>query len=194
MTWYTFFKSLHVVTAAIWFGGALMIQAFAFRIIRTNDARRMADFAKDSEVVGMRVFIPATWVLLLAAVGLMLNADLSWGQNWIVLGLIAWAVSFAVGAGFLGPEGGRIAKIIERDGPESPTAQGRIGRILLISRCELVVLLTVIVNMVVKPVGNAGWFWGLLVAMVVGVGAVILAYSSSSMRSAPPATRSPSAM
>jgi uncharacterized membrane protein len=194
MTWYTFFKSLHVVTAAIWFGGALMIQAFAFRIIRTNDARRMADFAKDSEVVGMRVFIPATWVLLLAGVGLMLNADLSWGQNWIVLGLIAWAVSFAVGAGFLGPEGGRIAKIIERDGPESPTAQGRIGRILLISRCELVVLLTVIVNMVVKPVGNAGWFWGLIVAMVVGVGAVILAYSSSSMRSAPPATRSPSAM
>jgi uncharacterized membrane protein len=194
MTWYTFFKSLHVVTAAIWFGGALMIQAFAFRIIRTNDARRMADFAKDSEVVGMRVFIPATWVLLLAAVGLMLNADLSWGQNWIVLGLIAWAVSFAVGAGFLGPEGGRIAKIIERDGPESPAAQARIRRILLISRCELVVLLTVIVNMVVKPVGNAGWFWGLLVAMVVGVGAVILAYSSSSMRSAPPATRSPSAM
>jgi uncharacterized membrane protein len=194
MTWYTFFKSLHVVTAAIWFGGALMIQAFAFRIIRTNDARRMADFAKDSEVVGMRVFIPATWVLLLAAVGLMLNADLSWGQNWIVLGLIAWAVSFAVGAGFLGPEGGRIAKIIERDGPESPAAQARIRRILLISRCELVVLLTVIVNMVVKPVGNAGWFWGLIVAMVVGVGAVILAYSSSSMRSAPPATRSPSAM
>jgi uncharacterized membrane protein len=194
MTWYTFFKSLHVVTAAIWFGGALMIQAFAFRIIRTNDARRMADFAKDSEVVGMRVFIPATWVLLLAAVGLMLNADLSWGQNWIVLGLIAWAVSFAVGAGFLGPEGGRIAKIIERDGPESPAAQARIRRILLISRCELVVLLTVIVNMVVKPVGNAGWFWGLLVAMVVGVGAVILGYSSSSMRSAPPATRSPSAM
>jgi hypothetical protein len=124
----------------------------------------------------------------------MFNADLSWGQNWIVLGLIAWAVSFAVGAGFLGPEGGRIAKIIERDGPESPAAQARIRRILLISRCELVVLLTVIVNMVVKPVGNAGWFWGLLVAMVVGVGAVILGYSSSSMRSAPPATRSPSAM
>jgi len=194
MTWYTFFKSAHVVGAAVWFGGALMIQAFAFRITRTNDARRMADFAKDSEVVGMRVFIPATWVLLLAAIGLMVNADLSWGQNWIVFGLIAWAISFAVGAGFLGPEGGRIAKIIEREGPESPAAQGRIRRILLISRCELVVLLAVIVNMVVKPVGNAGWFWGLLAAMVAGVAAVIAAYSASSMRTAPPVTRSPSAM
>jgi uncharacterized membrane protein len=193
MTWYTFFKSLHVVAAAIWFGGALMIQAFAFRIIRTNDARRMAEFAKDSEVVGMRVFIPATWVLLLAAIGLMVNADLSWGQNWIVFGLIAWAISFVVGAGFLGPEGGRIAKIIENEGPESPAAQARIQRILLISRCELVVLATVIVNMVVKPVGNAGWFWGLLAAMVAGLVAVIAAYSASSMRTAPPATRSPSA-
>jgi uncharacterized membrane protein len=194
MTWYTFFKSLHVVAAVIWVGGAFMIQAFAFRIIRTHDARRTAEFAKDSEVIGMRVFIPTTWVLLLAAIGMMVNLDLSWGQNWIVLGLIAWVLSFAVGAAFLGPESGRIAKIVESEGPESPAAQARIRRILLISRLELVILLTVIVNMVVKPVGNAGWFWGLLAAMVLGLVAVFAAHSSSSMRSAPEATRSPSAM
>jgi uncharacterized membrane protein len=194
MTWYTFFKSVHVIAAVVWAGGALMIQAFALRITRTNDARRMAEFAKDTEVVGMRVFIPATWLLILAAIGLMVNGDLTWGQNWIVFGLISWALSFVVGAGFLGPEGGRIAKIIEQDGPESPAAQARIRRILLISRCEVVVLLTVIVNMVVKPVGNAGWFWGLLAAMLVGLAAVVGAYSASSMRTAPPATRSPSAM
>jgi hypothetical protein len=141
----------------------------------------------------MRLFIPATWLLLLAAIGMMLNLDLSWGQNWIVFSLIAWALSFVVGAGFLGPESGRIAAIIEREGPESPAAQARIGRILLISRCEVVILFAVVVNMVVKAVGNAGWFWGLLAAMVVGIAVVIATYSSSSMRSAPPATRSPSA-
>jgi uncharacterized membrane protein len=192
MTWYTFFKSVHVLAAVIWVGGALMIQAFALRILRTRDARRMAEFAKDSEVIGMRLFIPATWLLLLAAIGMMINLDLSWGQNWIVFSLIAWALSFVVGAGFLGPESGRIAAIIEREGPESPAAQARISRILLISRCEVVILLAVVVNMVVKPVGNAGWFWGLLAAMVVGIAAVIATYSSSSMRTAPPETRSPS--
>jgi uncharacterized membrane protein len=194
VTWYTFFKSVHVVAAVIWVGGAFIIQAFAFRILRTGDARRQAEFAKDSEVIGMRVFIPATWLLLLAGIGMMINLDWSWGQNWIVFALIAFALSFVVGAGFLGPESGRIAKVIERDGPESPEAQRRIRRILLIGRCELIVLLAVIVNMVVKPVGNAGWFWGLLVAMLVGIAAVIATYSSSSIRSAPPATRSPSAM
>jgi uncharacterized membrane protein len=193
MTWYTFFKSLHVVAAAIWVGGAFIIQAYAFRILRSNDARRTVEFTKDTEIVSTRVFIPTTWVLLLAAIGMMVNLDLSWGQNWVVLGLISWTLSFVVGAGLLGPESGRIGKIAEREGPESPAAQARIRRILLVSRLELVILLTVIVNMVVKPVGNAGWFWGLLAGMVIGLVAVVAAYSSSSMRSAPPATRSPSA-
>lgn len=194
MTWYTFFKSAHIIAAAVWVGGAFMMQALAFRITRSGDGRRQAEFAKDSEVVGMRVFIPATWVLLLAGIAMMINFDWSWGQNWVVLGLIAFAISFVVGAAYLGPEGGRIAAVIEREGPESPEALARIRRILLISRIELVVLMTVIVNMTVKPSGNAGWFWGLLVAMVVGIAAVLGAYySSSSTRTAPPATRSPSA-
>ena len=193
MTWYTFFKSLHVVAATIWVGGAAMTQAYALRIVRSRDARRIAAFAKDTEVVSMRLFIPATWVLLLAAIGMMVNGDLGWGQNWIVLGLVSWALSFAIGAGFLGPESGRIAKVVESEGPESPVAQARIRRILLVSRCELVVLIAVVVNMVVKPVGNAGWFWGILAAMALGIAAVVAVHSSSSSRTAAPATRSPSA-
>src|SRR3954467_15947396 len=117
MTWYTFFKSVHVVAASVWVGAATMIQAYAFRITRASDARRQADFAKDTEIVGMRLFIPTTWILLLAGIAMMINFDWPWGQNWIVFGLIAFALSFVVGAGFLGPEGGRIAKLIERDGP-----------------------------------------------------------------------------
>jgi uncharacterized membrane protein len=173
MTWYTFFKSVHVITATIWVGGAFIIQAFALRITRTGDARRQAEFSKDAEVVGMRVFIPSAWILVLAGIAMMINFDWSWGQNWVVFGLIAFALSFIVGAGFIGPEGGRIAAVIERDGVDSPEALARIRRIVLISRCELVVLISVIVNMVVKPTGNAGWFWGLLVAMLVGIGVVI---------------------
>ncbi len=187
MTWYTFFKSVHVTAAAVWVGGAAMIQALAFRITRSGDAKRQADFAKDSEVVGMRVFIPATWVLLLAGIAMMINLDWSWGQNWIVLGLIAFGLSFAVGAGFLGPESGRIAAVIEREGPESPEAQMRIRRILLISRCELVILTAVTVNMVVKPTGNAGWFWGILAAMLLGLVAVVAASRSDVKQAAVPA-------
>jgi uncharacterized membrane protein len=173
VTWYTFFKSVHVITAAIWVGGAAMIQAYAFRILRTGDGRRQAEFSKDTEVVGMRVFMPSTLILFLAAIAMMVNLDWSWTQNWIILGLIAFGLSFVLGAGFIGPEGGRIAELIERDGPDSPAVQARIRRILMISRCELVVLVTVMLNMVVKPIGNNGWFWGMLVAMVLGIATVL---------------------
>ena len=188
MTWYTFFKFVHVAAATVWVGGALMIQAFAFRIVRTRDSKRQADFSKDSELVGMRVFIPATWILLIAGIAMMINADLPWDQNWIVFGLIAFALSFIVGAGFLGPEGGRIAALIEKEGYDSPAALARIRRILLISRCELVILMTVIWSMVVKPTGNDGWFWGALAVMLAGIVAVVLAYRRGEQPMPAPAT------
>jgi uncharacterized membrane protein len=187
LTWYTFFKSIHVITAVIWVGGAAMIQAFAFRILRTGDGKRQADFAKDAEVIGMRVFIPASLILFLAAIAMMVNLDWSWSQNWIVLGVIAFGLSFALGAGFIGPESGRIAELIEKEGPDSPAVQARIRRILTISRCELVVLLIVIVNMVVKPVGQNGWFWGLLVVMVLGIAAVLAVYMRGAQQVPAPA-------
>jgi len=165
-----------------------MIQAYAFRILRTGDGKRQADFAKDTEIVGMRVFIPASLILVIAAVAMMVNLDWSWSQNWIILGLIAFVLSFVLGAGFLGPEGGRIAELIERQGPDSPAVQARIRRILTISRCELIVLLTVIVNMVVKPVGQNGWFWGMLVVMVLGIAAVLAFYAQTSQPVPAPAT------
>jgi uncharacterized membrane protein len=188
MTWYTFFKSVHVITAAIGVGGAAMIQAYAFRILRTNDGRRQAEFSKDTEVVGMRVFVPASLILILAGIGMMVNLDWSWSQNWIILGLIAFGLSFVLGAGFLGPEGGRIAELIEQQGPDSPAVQARIRRILTVSRCELIVLLTVILNMVVKPAGDNGWFWGMLLVMVLGIAGVLAVHLRTEQQVPAPAT------
>ena len=187
MTWYTFFKSIHVICAVVWVGGATTIQAYAFRILATGDGKRQAEFAKDTEVVGMRVFTPASAILFLAAIGMMVNAGWSWGQNWVVLGILAFGLSFVIGAGFLGPESGRIAKLIDAEGPDSPAVKARIRRILTLSRAELVVLLTVIWNMVVKPTGMDGWFWASIIVMVVGVAAVVLAHLRTEQRVPAPA-------
>jgi uncharacterized membrane protein len=177
-----------VTAAVIWVGGAAMIQAYALRVLATRDGRRQAEFAKDTEIVGMRVFVPATVVLFLASIGLMINGHWSWGQNWIVFALIVLALSFAVGAGFLGPEAGRIGHLIETEGHDSPAAGARIRRINMISRCELVVLLAVIWNMVVKPTGQPGWFWGALVVTFVAVGAIAANFARAAGSVPAPAT------
>jgi uncharacterized membrane protein len=187
MTWYTFFKSVHVLAAVIWVGGAAMIQFYAFRVLRTDDGPRQAAFAKDTEVIAMRVISPTSLILFLAAIGLMVNGHWAWGQNWVTLGLVAFGLSFLIGVGFLGPESGRISKTIAAEGPDSPAAQARIRRILAVSRAELVVLLTVIWNMVVKPTGQPGWFWGAVVVTVLGVVAVLGTYLWAEQQLAAPA-------
>jgi uncharacterized membrane protein len=183
MTWYMFFKWVHVFAAVVWVGGALMVQFFALRALASPDARRQAEFSKDAEWVGTRVFVPANIILLLAGVGALENGDLPWGQNWIVFGLVVLGLSFAVGAGYLGPEAGRLGALIEAEGPGSPAVSARIRRILAISRTELVFLFSVVWAMVVKPVGDAGWFWG-GIAVTVVVAALVLGSSLRGARAA----------
>ena len=42
--------------------------------------------------------------------------------------------------------------------------------------------------MVVKPTGNAGWFWGLLIAMLAGIALVVANYLRGAQPAVAPAT------
>jgi uncharacterized membrane protein len=149
-SWYATWKALHVLMAIIWIGGALMIQLFAFRILRETDSTRIAKFSADVEVIGMRTFIPSSLILVVLGFVLVHQAHWEW-KFWIVFALIIWGLSFASGAAFLGPESGRIAKLVEERGGVDEEVQMRIERILLFSRIELVLIALVAMDMVLKP-------------------------------------------
>lgn len=73
------------------------------------------------------------------------------GDDWIVIALALFAVTFLAGLLFFGPESGRISKLIESEGSDSPLVQARIRRILALSRADLVLLFLIAYDMVVKP-------------------------------------------
>ena len=144
--------TIHVLAAVIWVGGATITQVFAVRANRSDDPTKIAGFARDAEWVGTRIFLPMSLILVATGFGIVADAEFyELGEAWIIIGLAAWAASVVTGAAFLGPESGRIAAAIDRDGPESPDAQRRISRIFVISRIELLVLMIIVVDMVVKP-------------------------------------------
>jgi hypothetical protein len=58
-----------------------------------------------------------------------------------------------VGAIYLGPESGRIGKLVAERGPEDGEVRTRMDRVLLVSRIELVVLVSVVFAMTTKPGG-----------------------------------------
>ena len=150
VTWYEFALWVHLFGAVIWVGGGIAIQFFAFRIMRTNDPIRLAGFAKDAEWIGTRVFIPVS--LLLLVFGFVLMSEGNWSYDfWVIFGLVVFALSALTGMAFLGPESGRIGKLVEQHGVEYPEVQARIKRILMLSRIEVTLLVAVVFVMVVKP-------------------------------------------
>jgi uncharacterized membrane protein len=151
MSSYELLLFVHVLTSVVWVGGALSLQVLAIRAERSADGGRVANFATEAEWVGSRVFLPSSIVLLLAGIGLTLEGDWGFTTPWVLLGLIAYGLSALTGSLFLGPESGRIGKMIADVGPQDPDVLARIKRIFLVSRIELVVLLFIVFDMTVKP-------------------------------------------
>jgi uncharacterized membrane protein len=172
VTWYQFWKFVHVSFAVTWVGGGLVAQFFALRALASGNAERMAQFAADVRWIGDRVLVGAALGAFLSGLGLVWNAPF-WtiGTDWIVIGLILFAVTFLTGAFFFGPEAGRIAKQIEAEGADSPAVQERIRRLLVLTRVDLVVLFLIIFDMVVKPSFDDGWtiVGALLVALALSM-------------------------
>ena len=149
MTWYELFLFLHISSAIIWVGGGFFLQVLALRVFGTRDEARIAAFAGDVEVLGLRVFMPSSMVLLLTGVGLVVNGNWDWSEPFVSVGLLVWVISFIAGIAYLGPTSGRIKTEIQAGGA-TPRAQQLISNILRYSRIELVLLWITVFMMVVK--------------------------------------------
>jgi uncharacterized membrane protein len=181
LTLYEFLLFLHIAAAAIWVGGGAMVQLMALRVLAKNDPAALADFSAGVEKVGNRALVPAALTALLSGFGLVWESDF-WtiGDDWIVIGLILFAITFISGAAFFGPESGRITKLIRAEG--AVAAQPRIRRLLVLTRIDLIVLFLIIFDMSVKPSFDDGWT--LLGALLVAV-ALAFAFTAPAWRARP---------
>jgi uncharacterized membrane protein len=172
MTWYTFLLFVHVSMAIVWIGGGFMIQFFALRAVKAGPARAGA-FATDVEWIANRTLIPASLLAVVSGILLVVEGPWSFGDDWIVIGLVLFGITFIAGIAFLGPESGRLGKLIAEQGLESPEAQWRLGRILLFSRLDLVLLFLIVFDMAVKPeLGDGGAILFALLAAAAAVGLI----------------------
>src|ERR687892_322054 len=173
MTWYTFLLFAHIAMAIVWIGGGFMIQLFALRSIKAGPARAAA-FATDVEWIANRTLIPASLLAVVSGLLLVVEGPWSFGDDWIVIGLVLFGITFLAGIAFLGPESGRLGKLIAEQGLESPEAGRRLGRILVFSRLDLVLLFLIVFDMAVKPeLGDGGALLFALLAAAAAAGLIV---------------------
>jgi uncharacterized membrane protein len=152
VSWYEFLLFVHISAAVIWVGGATMMQFFALRAMRASDPMRLAEFGQDVEWIANRVLIPSSALAFVSGVWIVIDSDFwGFGDDWIVIGLILFAITFLAGALYFGPETGRLGKLAESEGPTSPVFQARLQRQLALTRADLMVLFLIIFDMTTKP-------------------------------------------
>jgi uncharacterized membrane protein len=149
---YKWLLAFHILLAVIWVGSNTAIQIFVLRALHAG-GDRIAFFAKEIEWYGTRVLIPTSLTLVVLGFVLLSESDGAWdlGQGWVTFGFVVWLLSFIAGAGYLGPESGRLGKLAEERSPDDPEYQHRIRRIFIVSRIELALLILVVLDMTVKP-------------------------------------------
>ena len=153
LTWYDWFKSLHVLAAVLWVGGNVTLVTYAFLTLRQNDPAEMASFARRAALIGERFFTPMSFIVLAFGFGLMENSASPWtyDQFFVIFALAGWGASALIGMLFLGPEAKRLGRLMPTRAVDDPEVQYRIRRILMVARVDAVLLIAIVFVMTAKP-------------------------------------------
>jgi hypothetical protein len=79
------------------------------------------------------------------------SPEIGFGDTWVTIGLVGWAISFITGIAVLAPRARKLVVLFDTVGDAAPETQAAIRKILLIARIDVAVLLVVVMDMLVKP-------------------------------------------
>jgi uncharacterized membrane protein len=150
MTWYELWLFLHISAVVLWIGGGVAVQVFGALAKSSGDAARSAAFGKDTGVMVRWVFMPSSLVVLVTGILLVDEGNWDWGEWFIVLGLVGWAVVAVTAFGYLTRALKDVGMRMATQGP-SPELGAEMNRLILVARVLILVLFAILFVMVVKP-------------------------------------------
>ncbi|HEV2754272.1 MAG TPA: DUF2269 family protein [Actinomycetota bacterium] len=150
MSLYELLKFLHVLAAAIWVGGAVLLRVQSSRAMGM-DRERAAALAIETSEVGTKLLMPASIVLLVAGLWTAFEGGYGLEPLWVKLGLVIYVVSAVAGAVFLGPLYKQVGELQGQRPADDPEVTSRLQRISTLSWIDLGLLVLAVFVMVVKP-------------------------------------------
>ena len=174
MSRYDIYLFIHILAATIWLGGGFMLVVQGTIAMRRDDESAMEYVLSQSSSLAMRMFIPASLVVFVMGMLMVLDGPWSFSQLWVTLGLIGYAATFVTGAGILGPMGKRIeAQIAEQGFTGEAVTAGR--KLLVLARLDYTLFVLILIDMVLKPTGDdAGVLAVMAVLLVAGIAVTVM--------------------
>jgi hypothetical protein len=142
---YELLLSIHILATVVFVGGGVAMTVLGLRMSPPDRIVVAPHFAW----YGSKVIPAAAGVLLLAGIGLVVKLDLSVTEPWVLIGIVLWVATAAIGGGLLGPLGEKINAAAAAG--DTATADAAYERLLFISRIDSLVVLLAVVDMAAKP-------------------------------------------
>ena len=150
MSWYELLLTLHILAAGLYLGSVIAITMLGFRAL-ASDPPGFGPVVNHAGWWASKAHPAAAAVILIAGVLMILDADLSFGDAWISLGLAGWLLAGVFGGALAGPAAVKLGAAMGERGGYADELRPLASRFLLFSRIEAGILVAVIAVMVAKP-------------------------------------------
>ena len=151
MTLYEFLKLVHVLGAIAWVGTSIEQQLVGARALSSNARGRLAHFVDEAEWVGVRIMTPAAILVVIAGVLMVIESGWNFSDSWILIGIGLFVLTSLNGMVFLTPQTKRLKLSIAERGEDDASVQALVKKVTLASRIDLLILIAIVADMVIKP-------------------------------------------
>jgi uncharacterized membrane protein len=151
MTLYELLKLIHVLGAIAWVGTSIEQQLVGARALFSKEKGRLAHFVDEAEWVGVRIMTPAAILVVIAGVLMVIESGWNFSDTWILIGIGLFVLTSLNGMVFLTPQTKRLKLSIAESGEDDASVQALVERVTLGSRIDLLILIAIVADMVIKP-------------------------------------------
>lgn len=157
MSTYELLLFLHLVFVALLIGGEGVATATGIGMSRTSDTKSIETLARISSKAEYFALIPGTFGAVVFGTWLVDETGLDFGEAWLSLSYLLWALATGIGLFVLGPHGRRIARRaaeLRLNGvteSEEFRAEAAKPAIAVLGNLQLVFILALLFLMTVKP-------------------------------------------
>lgn len=151
VTWFTFFKFMHVVGVILWTGGIATLTVVYARLSRTQEPDVLAALTQAANRAGGMLVGPAAVLTLLAGIATAASVGYDFGSLWITWGFSAIIASIALGATLIRRTTNAISTLATAAELDMIRLSAWQRRLTLLNLLNLLILFSAVWVMVFKP-------------------------------------------
>jgi uncharacterized membrane protein len=151
MTLYELLLFVHVLAAAAWVGGVLLFAFVLELALRAQERSLLLRLIAYDDRLAPIFYIPAIVLVLAAGVGLVLDGPWSFGDGWVIAGIVLLASAFVLGIAFFLPTAKRLKAALDSGGVDSAEVIGELRTYRTLTWIDAAILVAAIFVMTTKP-------------------------------------------